>query len=97
MVAHRSCSKRLRCRDANGSARKRPADPLYETSSPRARVSSVRRQYPRLARHEPTTGEVDDAGVLRALEKLGYRGIVGCEYNPRAGTLEGLSWMKQLA
>jgi hydroxypyruvate isomerase len=48
-------------------------------------------------RHEPTTGEVDDAGVLRALEKLGYRGIVGCEYNPRAGTLEGLSWMKQLA
>jgi len=48
-------------------------------------------------RHEPTTGEVDDAKVLRALEKLGYRGIVGCEYNPRAGTLEGLSWMKQLA
>jgi len=23
--------------------------------------------------------------------------IIGCEYNPRAGTLEGLSWMKQLA
>jgi len=35
--------------------------------------------------------------VLRALEKLGYSGIIGCEYNPRAGTLEGLSWMKQLA
>lgn len=48
-------------------------------------------------RHEPTTGEVDDAKMLRALEKLGYTGIVGCEYNPRAGTLEGLSWMKQLA
>ncbi|HKU54931.1 MAG TPA: TIM barrel protein [Rhizomicrobium sp.] len=48
-------------------------------------------------RHEPTTGEVDDAEVLRALEKLGYRGIVGCEYNPRAGTLAGLSWMKALA
>jgi hydroxypyruvate isomerase len=47
-------------------------------------------------RHEPTTGEVDDAEVLRALERLGYRDIVGCEYNPRAGTLEGLSWMKQL-
>ena len=48
-------------------------------------------------RHEPTTGEVDDARMLRALEKLGYRGIIGCEYSPRAGTLEGLSWMKQLA
>jgi len=48
-------------------------------------------------RHEPTTGQVDDAQVLRTLEKLGYRGIVGCEYSPRAGTLEGLSWMKQLA
>jgi len=48
-------------------------------------------------RHEPTTGEVDDARMLRALETLGYRGIIGCEYNPRAGTLEGLSWMKQLA
>ena len=48
-------------------------------------------------RHEPTTGQVDDVQVLRTLEKLGYRGIVGCEYSPRAGTLEGLSWMKQLA
>jgi hydroxypyruvate isomerase len=48
-------------------------------------------------RHEPTSGEVDDVGVLRALERLGYPGIIGCEYNPRAGTLDGLSWMKQLA
>ncbi|MEO8300776.1 MAG: TIM barrel protein [Rhizomicrobium sp.] len=48
-------------------------------------------------RHEPTSGEVDDARVLREIERLGYRGIIGCEYNPRAGTLEGLGWMKQLA
>lgn len=48
-------------------------------------------------RFEPASGEVDDIAVLRTLEKLGYKGIVGCEYNPRAGTLEGLSWMKQLA
>ena len=43
------------------------------------------------------SGEVDDIAVLRALEKSGYKGIVGCEYNPRGGTLEGLSWMKQLS
>lgn len=48
-------------------------------------------------RHEPASGEVDDIKVLRALESLGYSGIVGCEYNPRAGTLAGLSWMQQLA
>ncbi len=48
-------------------------------------------------RFEPASGEVDDIAVLRALEKLGYKGLVGCEYNPRGGTLEGLSWMKQLA
>jgi hydroxypyruvate isomerase len=48
-------------------------------------------------RHEPTTGEVDDVEVLHAIERLGYTGLIGCEYNPRAGTLEGLSWMKRLA
>jgi hydroxypyruvate isomerase len=47
-------------------------------------------------RHEPTSGDVDDVQLLRALERLGYRGIIGCEYSPRAGTLDGLSWMKQL-
>jgi hydroxypyruvate isomerase len=48
-------------------------------------------------RHEPTSGEVDDVQVLRAIERLGYRGIIGCEYSPRAGTLEGLGWMKKIA
>jgi len=47
-------------------------------------------------RHEPTTGQVDDVQVLRAVERLGYRGIIGCEYNPRAGTLDGLQWMNGL-
>jgi hydroxypyruvate isomerase len=26
------------------------------------------------------------------LDELGYAGWVGCEYRPRAGTLEGLGW-----
>lgn len=28
------------------------------------------------------------------LDTLGYQGFVGCEYNPRAGTVEGLGWFE---
>jgi hydroxypyruvate isomerase len=47
-------------------------------------------------RHEPTTGQVDDRGALKRIEALGYQGTIGCEYAPRAGTLEGLGWMEGL-
>jgi hydroxypyruvate isomerase len=47
-------------------------------------------------RQEPTTGEVDDRLVLKTIERLGYPGFIGCEYRPAAGTLVGLSWMKDL-
>jgi hydroxypyruvate isomerase len=29
------------------------------------------------------------------LDALGYDGWVGCEYRPRAGTSEGLGWLKR--
>jgi hydroxypyruvate isomerase len=44
-------------------------------------------------RHEPGTGEINYPFVLGKLDALGYAGWVGCEYRPRAGTLEGLGWM----
>jgi len=44
-------------------------------------------------RHEPTTGELDDALVLRTIEAMGYDGYIGCEYAPAAGTVAGLGWM----
>jgi hydroxypyruvate isomerase len=44
-------------------------------------------------RHEPGTGEVSFSFLLRHLDRIGYRGWVGCEYRPRAGTVAGLSWM----
>jgi len=47
-------------------------------------------------RNEPTTGELNDLRILKALEKMGYAGAIGCEYTPAGGTLEGLSWMKGL-
>lgn len=45
-------------------------------------------------RGEPGTGEINYGFILSELDRLGYDGWVGCEYKPRAGTSEGLGWMK---
>ncbi len=45
------------------------------------------------ARHEPNTGEINYAHLLPLIDKIGYDGIVGCEYIPANGTSEGLSWI----
>jgi hydroxypyruvate isomerase len=42
-------------------------------------------------RHEPHLGEVNYEHVLKRIDALGYQGWVGCEYRPKAGTVEGLS------
>ncbi len=46
-------------------------------------------------RNEPGTGEINYRYIFAALERLGYDGYVGCEYKPKSGTSEGLSWMKE--
>jgi hydroxypyruvate isomerase len=43
-------------------------------------------------RHEPGTGEINFDFLLARLDALGYSGWVGCEYNPKGETLEGLKW-----
>ncbi|OWY04459.1 2-oxo-tetronate isomerase [Thioclava sp. IC9] len=48
-------------------------------------------------RHEPGTGELDDARILRELDALGYEGFVGCEYRPAGRTEDGLDWMRAFA
>jgi hydroxypyruvate isomerase len=46
-------------------------------------------------RHEPDQAqEVDYTDLLGRIDGLGYEGWVGCEYDPRAGTVEGLSWAR---
>jgi len=47
-------------------------------------------------RHEPDTGEVNYAHVFAVLDELGYQGWFGCEYHPRAGTVQGLDWVERL-
>ena len=45
-------------------------------------------------RHEPDEGEVSYPAIFAALDRLGYAGWIGCEYNPRGRTEDGLSWMQ---
>jgi hydroxypyruvate isomerase len=46
-------------------------------------------------RHEPDSGEVNYAHLFERLEALGWDGHIGCEYRPRAGTSEGLGWLRR--
>jgi hydroxypyruvate isomerase len=43
-------------------------------------------------RFEPGTGEINYQFLLPYLDEIGYDGWVGCEYKPKAGTVEGLGW-----
>ena len=45
-------------------------------------------------RHEPGTGEIHFAFLLPHIDRLGYAGWIGCEYNPIGDTIEGLAWAK---
>ncbi len=44
-------------------------------------------------RHEPGTGELDLDRYLDHLASTGYGGWIALEYKPRAGTVEGLTWL----
>jgi hydroxypyruvate isomerase len=48
-------------------------------------------------RHEPDVGEVNYPYLFALLDELGYDGWIGCEYHPRAGTSEGLGWLKDIS
>ncbi|MFT6348074.1 MAG: hydroxypyruvate isomerase [Psychromonas sp.] len=45
-------------------------------------------------RHEPNEGELNYPHLFNVLDESGYRGWIGCEYNPRHSTIEGLGWVK---
>ncbi|MDX1302940.1 2-oxo-tetronate isomerase [Photobacterium sp.] len=45
-------------------------------------------------RHEPSEGELNYPYLFTILEQSGYDGWMGCEYNPRNTTEEGLGWVK---
>lgn len=44
-------------------------------------------------RHEPSEGELNYPHLFSVLDDSGYQGWIGCEYNPRGTTEEGLGWV----
>jgi 2-dehydrotetronate isomerase len=46
-------------------------------------------------RNEPDRGELNYDYVFDLIDELGYDGWIGCEYRPRAGTSEGLAWLRK--
>jgi hydroxypyruvate isomerase len=46
-------------------------------------------------RHEPDEGEINYPAVFEAVDRLGFKGWIGCEYRPRGRTEAGLGWGRQ--
>jgi hydroxypyruvate isomerase len=44
------------------------------------------------SRAEPDEGEINYPGVFAAMDRLGWKGWVACEYKPRGRTEDGLGW-----
>ncbi|WP_027584294.1 2-oxo-tetronate isomerase [Bradyrhizobium sp. Ai1a-2] len=49
------------------------------------------------SRNEPDGEELNYPFLFDELDRLGYAGFVGCEYNPRGKTTDGLGWFKPYA
>jgi hydroxypyruvate isomerase len=45
-------------------------------------------------RHEPDIGEMNYPYLFDVIDETGFDGWIGCEYRPRAGTSEGLGWLR---
>lgn len=45
-------------------------------------------------RHEPSSGELDYPFIFEEIDKLDYKGWIGCEYVPAEDTISGLDWVR---
>ena len=45
-------------------------------------------------RNEPGSGEIHYPFLFAHLDRIGYRGWIGCEYKPAATTAGGLGWLR---
>ena len=48
-------------------------------------------------RNEPGSGEINYAFLFAHLDRIGYKGWIGCEYKPATTTEAGLGWRQKLA
>jgi hydroxypyruvate isomerase len=67
-------------------------------------AATIAKHLPRIAhiqladnpgRNEPGTGEINYPFLFAHLDKIGYRGAIGCEYKPAGNTEAGLGWLAQ--
>jgi hydroxypyruvate isomerase len=49
------------------------------------------------SRNEPDGEELNYPFLFDELDRLGFKGFVGCEYNPRGKTTDGLGWFNPYA
>ena len=65
-------------------------------------ANTIQKFLPRIAhiqladnpgRNEPGTGEINYDYLFGYLDKIGYKGWIGCEYKPLKNTAAGLEWM----
>jgi hydroxypyruvate isomerase len=47
-------------------------------------------------RNEPGTGEINYANLFQFIDRVGYKGWIGCEYKPASNTEAGLGWIEKL-
>lgn len=45
-------------------------------------------------RNEPVDGEIHYPYIYTVLDEVGYEGWIGCEYNPKGTTEEGIGWVE---
>lgn len=66
-------------------------------------ANTIKRLLPRIGhmqladtpdRHEPGSGEINYPFLLDWIDRVGYRGWVGCEYRPAGATEAGLEWIR---
>ena len=48
-------------------------------------------------RTHPGTGEINFPFLFSLIDRIGYRGWVGCEYRPKSTVEAGLGWMRGAA
>lgn len=68
-------------------------------------ANTIQKYLPRIAhmqladnpgRNEPGTGEINYQFLFSLLDRIGYKGWVGCEYKPATTTEAGLGWLNQI-
>ena len=46
-------------------------------------------------RNEPGTGEINYDFLFAHIDRVGYKGWIGCEYKPKTSTEAGLAWLQR--